>query len=213
MKGDNNINVDAKHTQKDDKIMKNDNSNNKDEIEISRDCKFNNKDKVNVVKDNMKVMEGDNNVKVDVNNVVEEEDTMGNIIRLLHIAVSVPHQVHSIVRCPRISRFVQESSPNHKSLKLELETVHDVNMNFNGNNNIASREPVTKENKRMIVDNTNYPDTGASITIPGRSLMKKMWLNNSNFLKDNARFAAAEGTTIEVIGFISVKLTVKYEGG
>ena len=42
--------------------------------------------------------------------------------------------------------------------------------------------------------------------------MKKMGLDNSNLHKDNTRVTAMEGSTIKVIGFIPVKLTVKHVG-
>ena len=51
-----------------------------------------------------------------------------------------------------------------------------------GNSVKAPREPITKANMRKAVDNTNCPDTGASITIAGKSLMKKMGLNNNNLI-------------------------------
>ena len=42
--------------------------------------------------------------------------------------------------------------------------------------------------------------------------MKKMGLNSSNLLKNNTKVAAAEESTIKVIGFISVNLSIIHEG-
>ena len=108
--------------------------------------------------------------------------------------------------CPRVSKFVKKTSKNHVPLKLEVETLHEFTVDFAGNLVRKPRDPVTKENMRTVVDNTNCPDTGASVTIAGKSLMKKMGLTNNNLLRDNTRISAAEGTPIKVWGFIPVKL-------
>ena len=126
---------------------------------------------------------------------------------MLWMMTPIPQQVLSIVWCPRIDRFIQKSSPNHITLKLEVEMLHEVDMNFNGNNIMAA-----KENRRRAMDSTNCLDTGASITLTGKNLMKKMGLNSNNLLKDNTRVSAAEGSTIKVIGFIPVKLKLKHDG-
>ena len=62
----------------------------------------------------------------------------------------------------------------HTSLKLEEETLHD--MDINGKSVMVAKDPVTSENRRTAMDNTNCPDTGTSITLAGRNLMKKMRL-------------------------------------
>merc|ERR1712239_60405 len=67
---------------------------------------------------------------------------------------------------------------------------------------------VTRADMRKAMDNTNCPDTGASITLGGKSLMKKMGLNNDNLMRDNTKVSAAERSTIKVWGFIPVKLRV-----
>ena len=96
---------------------------------------------------------------------------------------------------------------------MEVETIHDMDIeNLNGELK-AARVPVSKTDKRKAVDNTNCPDTGASITIAGKSLMKKMGLNNNNLIRDNTKVSAAEGSTIKVWGFIPVKLRVGQCGG
>ena len=63
--------------------------------------------------------------------------------------------------------------------------------------------------KRMAMDNTNCPYTGASITIVCKRLMKKMVLTNVNLHRDNTRVSAMEGSTIKVLGFIPLSLKVK----
>ena len=65
---------------------------------------------------------------------------------------------------------------------------------------------------RKAVDNTNCLDTGASITLVGRSLMKKMNLTPRNLFKDNTRVSAGEGSCIKVLGFLPAKLRIQHEG-
>ena len=107
----------------------------------------------NIMEDNKNIMEDDSNIMED-----------NNIIRLHHIATTIPHQVQSIVWCPRINRFTQKLSPNHIPLKVEVETLHNINMDFNRNSITATKEQINKENKRLAMDNTNCPDTGVLIT-------------------------------------------------
>merc|ERR1712082_103161 len=78
---------------------------------------------------------------------------------------------------------------------------------------MGPRVPVTKANMRKAVDNTNCPDTGASITIGGKNLMRKLGLNNDNLMRDHTKVSAAEGSTIKVWGFLPVKLRVVDSAG
>ena len=135
------------------------------------------------------------------------------VICLHHLGTTKPQQARSFVWCPRVNRFVQKVSKNHEPLKLEVKTLHDVIMNFNEDSVRPAREPITKQNKGLAVDSTNCPDTGASVTIADKNLMKKMGLTKDNLLKDNTRISAAEGTSIKVWGFIPVKLRVRDKGG
>ena len=65
---------------------------------------------------------------------------------------------------------------------------------------------------RKAVDSINCPDTGASITLAGRPLMKKMNLTPKNLYKDNTRVSAAKGSLIKVLSLIPVKLRIQHEG-
>ena len=56
-----------------------------------------------------------------------------------------------------------------------------------------------------MVETNNCPDTGASISFTGSSLVKKMGITQDNLVQDNTRVSAAEGSTIKVWGFIPVK--------
>ena len=135
------------------------------------------------------------------------------VICLHHLGTTKPQQARSFVWCPRVNRFVQKVSKNHEPLKLEVKTLHDIIINFSEDSVRPAREPITKQNKRLAVDSTNCPDTGASVTIAGKNLMKKMGLTKDNLLKDNTWVSAAEGTSIKVWGFIPVKLRVRDKGG
>ena len=88
---------------------------------------------------------------------------------------AVPQQVKAKVWCPKRARFTQNMSPN-PSLKLEAETLHEVVMDVSRKSIMIIKDPFTAKNKRSAVDNSNCPDMGASITILGKNLMKKMGL-------------------------------------
>ena len=188
------------------------------------------------MKDNNKVMEDDKHVKNVIKNVkdpkevvIDDNKFMGNkfsmeddnkvveddinVICLHHLATIKPVQAYSILWCPRVNKFIQKTSKNHKPLKLEVEMLHEVDMNIKGNSVRPAREPIMKENKRLTLDNTNCPETGALVTITGKNLMKKMGLNNDILLRDNTRISATEGTSIKVWGFIPIKLRVKDKEG
>ena len=68
-----------------------------------------------------------------------------------------------------MSRFTQKLSPNHTALNMEIETLHEINMDNTNNNITPARDPITASDKRKATDKTNCPDTGASITIAGRA--------------------------------------------
>ena len=135
------------------------------------------------------------------------------MIILHRIATGDKHEVKSIVWCDRTNRFTQKISPNHVPLKMEIKTLHDINMDNSNNNVTVAQDPITSENKRSAIDKTNCPDTGASIMIAGRGLMRRMGLTHNNLHRDKTNVSAAEGSKIKVLGFIPVKLKVKDNEG
>merc|ERR1712082_100512 len=96
---------------------------------------------------------------------------------------------------------------------MEVEMLHNVTVDNNNGQLRAPRVPVEKANMRMAVDNTNCPDTGASITIGGKILMKQLGLTNENLLRDNTKVSEAEGSMIKLWGFITVTLRVRDGAG
>ena len=104
-------------------------------------------------------------------------------------------------------------SKNHESLNLEIEILHEVELKLDNNSVKLAKVLITKVDKRVAVDNTNCPDTGASVTISGKHLMRKMGLTRENLLTNNTRVSAAERTSIMMWGFIPVKLRVKDQCG
>ena len=100
------------------------------------------------------------------------------------------HEVKSIVRCERTNRFTPKTSPNHVPLKMEIETLHDIDLDNNYNNITVARDPITSKDRRTAIDKTNCPDTGASITIAGRGLMRKMGLTHNNLHRDKTNVSA-----------------------
>ena len=71
------------------------------------------------------------------------------------------------------------------------------------------KEPVTTPNKRILVDTTNCPDTGATIFLTGLHTMKKMGLRSTNLYKDHTRCSTADGSPLNILGFIPVQVRVK----
>ena len=135
------------------------------------------------------------------------------VITINHINHLPPQQARSIVWCPRVNRFVQKISRNHEPLNLEIETLHGVEIKTEDGGVKTAKIPITRQDRRRVVETNNCPDTGASITISGRSLMKKMGITQDNLVQDNTRVSAAEGSTIKVWGFLPVKLKVMGQKG
>merc|ERR1712082_107582 len=155
----------------------------------------------------------DDVISEDVNNnkIEENEATNTHVIRINRVE---SHQsAMSVVWCPKVGRFVQKASKNYVPLKMEVETLHDVTVDNTNGQVRAPKVPINKADQRRTVDNTNCPDTGASITIGGKLLMKKLGLTGENLLKDNTTVSAAEGSDIRLLGFIPVTLRVRDEAG
>ena len=77
----------------------------------------------------------------------------------------------------------------------------------------SAKIPITRKDRRKVKEPNNCPDTGASITIAGNSLLRKMGLTRDNLVQDDTRVAAAEGSTIKVWGFIPVILRTNDKNG
>ena len=76
-----------------------------------------------------------------------------------------------------------------------------------------AKVPILKKDKIKVVENNNCPDTGASISLARRSLMKKMGITQDNLVQDNTSVSAAEGSTISVSGFLPMKFRVTRKDG
>ena len=111
-------------------------------------------------------MEVKENDKANINVNTDDTNNIDETITVHHIGNAKPQQVLSILWCPRIKRFVHKSSPNHISLKLEIESLHGVDLT-NCHDIIKAKDLVTKEVQRTAMDNTNCLDTGVSITLGG----------------------------------------------
>merc|ERR1712239_41636 len=155
----------------------------------------------------------DDVISEDINNeqIEENEATNTHVIRINRVE---SHQsAMSVVWCPKVGRFVQKASKNYVPLRMEVKTLHDMTVDNSNSQLRAAKVPIDKANKRMAVENTNCPDTGASITIGGKILMQKLGLTNENLLRDNTHVSAAEGSTIKLCGFIPVTLRVRDGAG
>ena len=85
------------------------------------------------MEDGMELEKTEEEVMVDVHNMEKDKSMMDSIIHLHHVTTEKPHQVKSIVWCDKINRFTKKTSPNHISLKLEIETLHNIDMDIVGN--------------------------------------------------------------------------------
>ena len=72
---------------------------------------------------------------------------------------------------------------------------------------------MTDPNKRTLVDTTNCPDTGTTIFLSGLHTMKKMGLKVANLYKDQTRCLTADGSPLNMLGFIPVLVRVKDRKG
>ena len=91
-------------------------------------------------------------------------------------------------------------------MNLEIKTLHGVEIKNDDGGIRRAKVPITKENKRKMVETNNCPDTGASVSISSRNLMRKMGITQDNLIQD--RVAAAEGSTIKAWGFLPVKMKI-----
>ena len=71
----------------------------------------------------------------------------------------------------------------------------------------------TTPNKRFMMDSSNCPDTGATITVTGRHTTKKMGLKGSDLHRDQTRCSTADKSPLKMLGFIPVKIRVKDKDG
>ena len=94
----------------------------------------------------------------------EKHDPEANNIKIIQ-HVPTTSQVLSIVWCNRANRFIKKHTPNHIPFRLEVESLHKVQLEGNGISKPS--EKITKQFMQRAVDNTNCLDTGASITLAG----------------------------------------------
>ena len=79
-----------------------------------------------------------------------------------------------------------------------LSTLHGIQLQDSFGSVKMPKVPIVKRNQIRVVEKNNCPDKGASISLAGRSLMKKMGVTQDNLILDNTSVSAAEGSTIRV---------------
>ena len=95
-----------------------------------------------------------------------------------------------------MGHFIKQHCQEVVHLNLEIETLHGLQLQDSYGGVKMPKVPITKRNQIRVVENNNCPDTGATISLAGRSLMKKMGVVQDNLITDNCTVRAAEGTTI-----------------
>ena len=69
-----------------------------------------------------------------------------------------PQQVKAIVWCNFRNLFTQQLAPNHTSLKLEIEMLHSIDLDWTRNGMVITKDPTTAPNKKFMTDSLNCPD-------------------------------------------------------
>ena len=87
------------------------------------------------------------------------------------------------------------------SLKLGMETLHSMDLDWFGNTVKIAKKNITAPNKRHRTDTSNCPDTGATITVAEKHTMKKIGLQISNLHRDQKRCSTADGSPLKMLGF------------
>ena len=77
----------------------------------------------------------------------------------------------------------------------------------------VAKEPVSAPSKRTMVDTSDCPDTGATIMVLGKHMMKEMGLKMTNLHRNQTRCFTADGSPLKMLGFITVKIRVKDSEG
>ena len=91
------------------------------------------------------------------------------------------------------------------SLKLWLETLHSMDLDWFGNSVKIAKKPVTAPIKRQRTNTLNCPGTGATITLAEKHTMKKIDLQISNLHRDQKRCSTAVGSPLKMLGFTTFK--------
>ena len=143
---------------------------------------------------------------------VDQED-VGVIIINQVTTEPKPHHARSIVWCPVVGWFIKRRCVDVTPLNLEIETLHGIKVQDNFGGVKRAKVPIEKKDQIRVVENNNCPDTGASISLAGRSLMKKMGVTQDNLILENTSVSAAEGSTIRVWGFLPMKFKVTGKDG
>ena len=106
---------------------------------------------------------------------VEEDKEDVEVITINQVTTKKKWETaRSIVWCLVIQRFIQKRRANHEPLNLEVETLHGIQIVNDDGEVRRAKVPILKKDKIKVVENNNCPDTGASISLAGSSLMKKM---------------------------------------
>ena len=74
--------------------------------------------------------------------------------------------------CNLRNRFTQQLSPNHMSLKLEIKTLHSINLDLFGKSVKIAKNPFMMPSKSHTTDTLNCPDTAAQSYVTVRPASK-----------------------------------------
>ena len=81
----------------------------------------------------------------DVNN---DKAANHHVIRINHVASHSFQTASAVVWCPKVGKFVQKASKNYVPLRMEVETLHEVNLENKDGGLKQPKVPVLKNDKR-----------------------------------------------------------------
>ena len=91
------------------------------------------------------------------------------------------------------------------SLKLGMETLHSMDLDWFGNAIKIAKKNITGPNKRHRTNSSNCHDTGATITVAEKHTMKKIGLQISSLHRDQIICSTADGSSLKMLGFTTCK--------
>ena len=83
--------------------------------------------------------------------IIEDAEEVITINNINHLPDKTPQTARSIVWCPKVNRFVQKVKANQEPMRLEIKTLHGVEIKNDDGGIRKAKVPITKENMRKTV--------------------------------------------------------------
>ena len=73
---------------------------------------------------------------------MDKGEDMASTIMLHKVTTGSPQQVKIINCCSVKNRFTQQTAPNRTSIRLKIETLHSVHLDWAGNSVVIAKDPI-----------------------------------------------------------------------